>query len=94
MNVALLPSAIATFRQQHPQVEFKLQELAAEALLAAVEEGRADFGMCAKPAPDQRLRYQPLQPATFRSVGIVTRIGRTLAPASLAFMRTLVQQRP
>ncbi|HYP72086.1 MAG TPA: LysR family transcriptional regulator [Variovorax sp.] len=61
MNVALLPSAIAAFRQQHPQVEFKLHELAADALLAAVEEGRADFGLCAKPAPDQRLRYQPLQ---------------------------------
>jgi DNA-binding transcriptional LysR family regulator len=190
MNVALLPSAIATFRQQHPQVEFKLHELAAEALLAAVEQGRADFGLCAKPAPDQRLRYQPLQddpmmlvcrkddphaaranapwsalaerpyigiqagssirqiidsvlvrkrlavratveapsvasccalvreglgiavlprlslgladmrdlaalplvqPATFRSVGIVTRSGRTLAPASLAFMKTLMQ---
>ena len=61
MNVALLPSAIAQFRQQHPQVEFRLQELAADALLAAVEEGRADFGLCAKPAPDQRLRYQALQ---------------------------------
>ncbi|MBS0449680.1 MAG: LysR family transcriptional regulator [Proteobacteria bacterium] len=188
MNVALLPSAIAQFRQQHPQVEFKLQELAADALLAAVEEGRADFGLCAKPAPDQRLRYQLLredpmvlvcrdddplaqrtsvpwsilaerpclavqagssirqivdgvfvrkrlvvrasieapsvaaccalvkeglgiaalprlalgladarglalvplvQPAVSRSVGIVTRIGRTLAPASLAFIKVL-----
>ena len=188
MNVALLPSAIAEFRQQHPHVEFRLQELAADALLAAVEEGRADFGLCAKPAPDQRLRYQPLQddpmmlvcreddplaaranapwsilaerpclsvqsgssirqivdgvfvrkrlavraaieapsvaaccalvkeglgiaalprlslgladmrglaaialvqPAAYRSVGIVTRIGRTLAPASLAFIKVL-----
>lgn len=42
-------------------MEFKLQELTAEPLLAAVDEGRADFGLCAKPPPDQRLRYQPLQ---------------------------------
>lgn len=61
ISVALLPSAISAFSQQHPQVEFKLQELAADALLAAVEEGRADFGLCAKPPLDQRLRYHPLQ---------------------------------
>jgi DNA-binding transcriptional LysR family regulator len=60
VNVALLPAAIAKFRQQHPNVEFKLQEWTAELLLAAVEEGRADFGLCAKPAPDQRLRYEAL----------------------------------
>ena len=61
MNVALLPSAIAAFREEHLQVEFKLQELAGDALLAAVEEGRADFGLCARPALDKRLRYQHLK---------------------------------
>ncbi|MEZ5647220.1 MAG: LysR substrate-binding domain-containing protein [Burkholderiaceae bacterium] len=192
MNVAILPTAIAAFRRHHPQVDFHLQELAAQALLAAVEEGRADFGVCARPAPDRRLRYQPLQndpmvlvcrdddtlatcdqvpwsvlserpsigiqagssirqivdgvvlrkrlkvqtdieapsvaaccalvkeglgiaalprhalaladmrglaiialvqPTAHRSLGIVTRIGRSLAPASLAFIQTLLEQR-
>lgn len=60
MSVAILPPAIAAFGEHHPQVEFTLKELAAQALLEAVEQGEADLGLCAKPAPDQRLRYQPL----------------------------------
>ncbi|MFN3732820.1 LysR family transcriptional regulator [Comamonas testosteroni] len=59
-SVALLPKPIAGFRREFPQVDFKLLELPAEPLLAAIEEGRADFGLCTKPAEDQRLKYQHL----------------------------------
>lgn len=191
-SVALLPHALAAFRKDHPQVQFNLLELPAPALLAAVQEGRADFGLSTRPAPDLKLRYQALlddpmvlicraadplaqrseapwtvlqeqpcigiqagssirpivdgvllrkrlavpnsleapsvgaccalvkaglgiaalprlslgladmrglaavplvQPAVHRSVGIVTRIGRTLAPSALAFVQALMQTR-
>lgn len=60
-SVALLPTALAAYRLQHPQVEFTLLELPAPALLSAVEEGLADFGLCVRPTPDQRLKYQHLR---------------------------------
>lgn len=60
-GMALLPRAIAVFRQQNPQVEFDLLEAPAEALLEAVEAGQADFGLSVRPAPDQRLQYRHLQ---------------------------------
>ncbi|WP_027016780.1 LysR family transcriptional regulator [Comamonas composti] len=60
ISVALLPQAIAGFRREYPEVEFRLLELPAEPLLAAIEDGHADFGLCTKPAQDQRLKYQHL----------------------------------
>lgn len=59
-GAALVPAAMAAFRRTHPQVEFALIEAPAEMLLAAVEEGRADFGLSVRPAPDQRLQYRHL----------------------------------
>lgn len=60
-SVALLPAAVAAFREQYPLVEISLLELPAQALLAAVEDGTADFGVCNRPAAHQQLRYQPLR---------------------------------
>ncbi len=59
-SVALLPDAIARFRQSWPQVEFSIVEAPAQALLAAVDEGRVDFGLSVRPAPHQRLHYRHL----------------------------------
>ncbi|MFT3778484.1 MAG: LysR substrate-binding domain-containing protein [Ottowia sp.] len=59
-SVALLPRAVAAFSRTHPQVAFSLIEAAADALLAMVEEGRADFGLSVRPAPHQRLQYRHL----------------------------------
>ena len=59
-GAALVPQAMVALRRTHPAVEFTLIEAPAEALLAAVEEGRADLGLSVPPAPQQRLRYQPL----------------------------------
>jgi DNA-binding transcriptional LysR family regulator len=60
IGVALLPQAIAAFRARHPQVEFTLMEAPAGPLLTRVIEGRADFGVSVRPAPDQRLHYRHL----------------------------------
>lgn len=189
VGASLLPRGISAFRQQFPDVEFSLLEAPADALFAAIDEGRADFGLSVRPTPDRRLRYRHLlndpfvllcrqddplaarasvpwsvfttrpflrsqasssirsvtdaamlklppspvldypsvtacgalvsaglgitalptlalglirthglatvpltRPRIDRPIGIITRIGRTLAPASLAFMDTLVQQ--
>ena len=59
-SVALLPRAVAAFSRTHPQVVFSLVEATADALLAMVEEGRADFGLSVRPAPHQRLQYRHL----------------------------------
>lgn len=59
-SVGLLPQPMAAFRRQHPQVEFTLRELPADALLKAVEEGQVDFGLCTPPLPDHRLKFQHL----------------------------------
>ena len=64
-GVALVPRAIAAFRRQHPQVEFSLLEAPASALLAAIEDGRADFGLSVRPAPHQRLHYRHLHDDPF-----------------------------
>ncbi|MFT3813069.1 MAG: LysR family transcriptional regulator [Acidovorax sp.] len=59
-GVALLPRAMAAFRGAHPQVEFALVEAPAEALLAAVDDGRADFGLSVRPPADGRVQYRHL----------------------------------
>ena len=60
VGAALVPEAMVTLRRTNPAVEFTLIEAPADALLAAVEEGRADLGLSVRPAPQQRLRYQHL----------------------------------
>ncbi|MFV0680435.1 LysR family transcriptional regulator [Ottowia sp.] len=60
LGSALVPNAIAAFKKHCPQAEFTLMEAPAEVLLAAVEDGRADFGLSVRPAPDLRLQYQHL----------------------------------
>lgn len=64
-GIALLPRLVAPFMRQHPGVEFSLVEAPAEALLAIVEQGRVDFGISVRPAPQQRLRYRHLQDDPF-----------------------------
>ncbi|MBS0414510.1 MAG: LysR family transcriptional regulator [Proteobacteria bacterium] len=59
-GAALVPQAMVALQRTHPAVQFTLIEAPADALLAVVEEGRADLGLSVRPAPQQRLRYQPL----------------------------------
>ena len=60
VGAALVPQAMVALRRTHAAVEFTLIEAPAEALLAAVEEGRADLGLSVRPASHQRLRYEHL----------------------------------
>lgn len=64
-SVSLVPRAIAAFLRTHPQMGFSLVEAPAEALLAMVEEGRADFGLSVRPQPRQRLHYRHLRDDPF-----------------------------
>ena len=59
-GTSLLATAVASFRALHPQVEFTLVEAAADSLLNVIDDGKADFGLSVKPAPDRRLRYRHL----------------------------------
>lgn len=61
VSAALLPAPIAAFRRQYPQVEFTLREMAADALLDAVEQGQVDFGLGTRPAPQRPLKYRHLR---------------------------------
>ena len=67
-GVALVPRAIAAFARAHPQVTFALAEAPADALLALLEEGRADLGVSVRPAPQQRLQYRHLHDDPFMLV--------------------------
>ena len=64
-GVALVPRAIAAFSPAHPQVRFSLREAPADALLALVEDGQADFGISVRPEPHQRLQFRPLHDDPF-----------------------------
>lgn len=81
LTAALMPAAIAAFRRGHPEVEFALVEAPADALLAAVEEGRADFGLSVRPPPHQRLQYHHLQDDPMM---LVCRAGDPLAAGASA----------
>ncbi len=59
-GVALLPKAIAAFREGHPQVRFSLLEGPAEVLRVAVDEGRADMAISVRPSPHEPLQYRHL----------------------------------
>ena len=65
IGVALVPRAIAAFSRSHPQVHFSLLEAPADALLAMVEDGRADFGVSVRPEPHQRLQFRHLHDDPF-----------------------------
>lgn len=60
VGASVLSTAIASFRRVRPDVQFDLAEAPADGLLAIIEEGRADFALSVKPAPDRTLRYQHL----------------------------------
>jgi LysR family carnitine catabolism transcriptional activator len=57
-GVALLPQAIASFRRIHPSARFSLIEGPADVVRAALEDGRADFGITVRPGAHEGLVYQ------------------------------------
>jgi len=59
-GVALLPEVIAAYRAHSPQVQFSLLEGPAERVRAAVDEGRADFGLSVRPGSHEPMQYRHL----------------------------------
>ncbi|HKB52413.1 MAG TPA: LysR family transcriptional regulator [Ramlibacter sp.] len=60
VSVALVPRAIAAFRQKFPGVQFSLVEGPAETLRTAVNDGGADFAISVRPAAQQSLHFEHL----------------------------------
>lgn len=57
VGVALLPGAIAAFRQRYPQVRYTLLEGPAEVLRSYVDQGRADFAISVPSEAGASMRY-------------------------------------
>lgn len=57
---ALLPAAIFTFGETHPQVTIDLQPFPAEKVLDLVKEGHVDLALSSPPADDREVLYEPL----------------------------------
>ncbi|NDY92130.1 LysR family transcriptional regulator [Ideonella livida] len=54
-----LPRDLAEFSREHPHIRISLEDLNSAEVQAAVAEGRADVGVVAPPARDERLRAWP-----------------------------------
>jgi LysR family transcriptional regulator, carnitine catabolism transcriptional activator len=57
LGVAVLPAAVASFREAHPRARFSIIEGPADFVRACIEDGRADFGVTVRPQGDEPLRY-------------------------------------
>lgn len=60
LGVHVLPAAIARFRDDYPDVQFRLFGRTAAVLIAAVERGDVDFALSTRPPPNGRLAFSQL----------------------------------
>ncbi len=60
VGASFLPAAIAEFAVVYPGVDFVIRVMTTQPVLAAVDAGEADFGICLEPALDRQLRYTHL----------------------------------
>lgn len=72
----LLPSAIAAFAAERPDVDVLIEDGLSGSVLDAVREGRAEIGLTVQPPPSAQLDYRPLLSDAF---GLVCRKGDELA---------------
>ena len=56
----LLPSAMASFREDYPEVNFQLTRCDSAAVISAVQAGRAELGLTGTRTPDAKLVYQEI----------------------------------
>ncbi len=56
---ALLPHAITKFRQNYPNVDFRITELQSPNIADAVADGTCDFGVSVQPCKNLRVAYRP-----------------------------------
>lgn len=57
-GLALIPTAISSFRKNHPNVEFTLLESPADVVKNMVEEGNADVGITVRPPAHEPFNYR------------------------------------
>lgn len=72
----LLPSAIAAFSAERPDVDVLIEDGLSGSVLDAVRDGRAEIGLTVQPSPSAQLDYRPLLSDAF---GLVCRDGDPLA---------------
>lgn len=60
LAAGLLPTVIATFREQHPQINLSLHDVLAEQVNQLVREGRADLGFSVPPRESEDLAFEAI----------------------------------
>lgn len=60
IGASFLPSAIAEFVDMYPGIDFVIRVMTTKPVLAAVDSGDADFGICLEPGIDRNFRYTHL----------------------------------
>lgn len=76
-----LPSDLAAFSREHPQIRISLEDMTSADVQAAVAEGRADVGVFAPPLVDKRLATWPYRAG---ELAVVLPRGHALAAGSEA----------
>jgi LysR family carnitine catabolism transcriptional activator len=56
----LLPSQLALFQQQHPNIDLVIKDVIMESVIDEVHKGHADIGICFEPDGAQPLQFTPL----------------------------------
>lgn len=59
-NLSFIPDCIATFHKRHPQVRVVVEELAADAIAARLQQGSLDLGIAYRPSEPGPLQFEPL----------------------------------
>jgi len=59
-NIALIPECVALFLSRHPTVQVRVEEMAAEQIVAALGSGALDLGIAYRPSGPSDLWFEPL----------------------------------
>ncbi|MGZ8261274.1 MAG: LysR substrate-binding domain-containing protein [Caldimonas sp.] len=59
-NIGLIPECVALFLTRHPTVQIRVEELAAEQIVARLRTGELDIGIAYRPSGPTDLWFEPL----------------------------------
>lgn len=59
-NVGFIPDCIASFQQRYPRVRVVVEELAADLIVARLQQGSLDLGIAYRPGAPGPLQFEPL----------------------------------
>lgn len=86
LSSTLLPGAITSVATAHPDLQFGIDEAAAEEVESSVLKGTVDIGLTVKPADEALFEWEPLLTDRF---GLVMRTDDPLAHAAACEWQTL-----